>query len=744
MGLTVAAAQPATAELKFQDGAQGQIGPYALLRRIGEGGCGIVYLAEQKVPVHRRVAIKLIQRGMDSQEVIARFQAEQQALALMDHTNIARVFDAGTTETGRPYFVMEFVGGPRITDYCDQNRLSISHRLQLFIQVCRAVQHAHQKGVIHRDLKPSNILVSEQDRMPTPKVIDFGIAKAVAQNLTVNGGITALHHFIGTPVYMSPEQAEMGGLCIDTRSDIYSLGVVLYELLTGKTPFEQAALATSGLEEMRRMIRETEPPRPSARLKTISKDELAINARHRSTDPEKLVSRLMGDPDWIVMKCLEKEPGRRYETANDLVLDVDRYLHDEPVSACPPSNFYRLQKLISRHKVAFMAGTAVAIALVAGLALSTYLFVQERSAKREQSRLRHEAEAQRARAEMNEAVSQNEAEKSRQVAKLLEDMLASVGPSAALGRDTRLLRDILDRTATSLGQELTNRPEVEMELRETLAKTYHDLSLYPQMEVMARRNLELAGFLNAHESYARSLHLIGDALMHQGSLLQAEQLHRQGLDLDLKLLGRTNLSTASALSQLATVLEREDKLGEAEKLHREALSIREEMLEDLLVADSLSNLGLVLEKKGDLPAAEQLQKQVLAMRRKLLGEDHPEVATALHNLAGVLYHKGDLGPAERTYQLALGMRRKILGEEHPAVATSLHNLARVVRDKGNLPEAERLFELSFNMRRKLLGPQHPAVSESFTALLEILGTQGNAAKIKLVSEELVNSASKTK
>ena len=739
MGLFLSAERPAKTGQEFDAPPKDRIGAYTLLRRIGEGGCGTVYLAEQEEPVHRRVAIKLIKKGMDSQEVIARFGAERQALALMDHPNIARVYEAGATEAGCPYFVMELVSGPKITDYCDQKRLVITARLQLFSQLCRAVQHAHQKGVIHRDLKPSNVLVSEEDGLSVPKVIDFGIAKALAMELTEHAGLTALHDFIGTPIYMSPEQAELGGLRIDTRTDIYSLGVLLYELITGKTPFEQMGLLARGLDEMRRIIRETEPVRPSLCLKMMENEVLTATAHHRRTDPEKLVSQLKGDPDWIVMKCLEKDPARRYSTANDLLLDVQRYLHHEPVSASPPTNWYRLRKLLRRHKLSFIAGTALAVALVSGFVVSTYLFVQERSAKREQLRLRHEAEGQRARAEANELTSQNEAEKSRQVAKLLEDMLGSVGPSAALGRDTRLLREILDRTAVSIGRDLTNRPEVEMEIRETLARTYHDLSLYSPMEKMAKRNLELAASLNQQDSLvcARSLHLLGDALMHQGNLDEAEQLHRRGLDINARLAHRENLSTAASLSQLATVLERKNNLEEAEKLHREALDIRRKILgdEDALVADSLSNLGLVLERKGSLPEAEALQTRVLAMQRKLLGEEHPEVATAWHNLAGILYHKGSLKEAETTYRFALAMRRKILGEEHPAIATCLHNLARVVRDLGRLPEAESLFESAFSMRRKLLGREHPAVSESFAALLEVLGAEGNSAKMKLVSEE---------
>jgi eukaryotic-like serine/threonine-protein kinase len=358
-----------------------RVGHYKLLQKIGEGGFGAVWMAEQLEPIRRRVALKIVKVGMDTDEVIARFEAERQALALMDHPNIARVFDAGATTAGRPYFVMELVRGVAITSYCDDNRLTAEARLRLFISVCQAVQHAHQKGVIHRDLKPSNILVTLHDGIPVPKVIDFGIAKAMDKQLTDKTLVTLFHAFVGTPAYTSPEQMEMSGLDVDTRSDIYSLGVLLYELLAGRPPFDPDALVKSGLEAMRRTIRETDPPRPSHRLGTLTDADRTSVAHARNTDAAKLSLLLRGDVDWIVMHCLEKDRTRRYETANGLARDIERHLAHEPVSARPPSTWYRTQKFIRRHKLGVSATAAVAVSLVAGLIVSSTLFVSERAAR---------------------------------------------------------------------------------------------------------------------------------------------------------------------------------------------------------------------------------------------------------------------------------------------------------------------------------------------------------------------------
>jgi len=396
---------PATPSEKAGD----RIGRYKLLQQIGEGGCGVVYMAEQEEPVRRRVALKVIKLGMDTRQVIARFEAERQALALMDHPNIAKVLDAGATDTGRPYFVMELVKGVPITRYCDENNLSTAMRLGLFVHVCQAIQHAHQKGIIHRDIKPSNVLVADHDGVPVPKIIDFGIAKATTdQRLTDKTVFTAFEQFIGTPAYMSPEQAKLSGMDIDTRSDIYSLGVLLYELLTGRTPFEAKRLLDAGLDEVRRIIREEEPMRPSTRLDTLDAAEQTTVARHRQSDPPKLVHLIRGDLDWIVMKALDKDRGGRYETANGLAMDVQRHLSDEPVVACAPSKLYRFQKMVRRNKLVFAAASAVALALIAGLGFSTWSFRREHKARTGEAVQRQNADEQRRRAEASARTAQEQ------------------------------------------------------------------------------------------------------------------------------------------------------------------------------------------------------------------------------------------------------------------------------------------------------------------------------------------------
>ena len=453
-----------------------RVGRYRILQQIGEGGHGLVYMAEQEEPVRRKVALKVIKLGMDTAYVVARFEAERQALALMDHPNIARVFDGGATETGRPYFVMELVRGVPITDFCDQGKLGTRERLELFIQVCHAVQHAHQKGIIHRDIKPSNILVTINDGVPVPKVIDFGIAKAMEVPLTEKTLFTRFELFLGTPAYMSPEQAVLTSLDVDTRGDIYSLGVLLYELLTGTTPFDGKALLAAGLDEFRRTIREQDPVLPSNRLKALLPEALTTAASRRGTEAPKLIQSLRGDLDWIVVKCLEKNRARRYETANALAMDVMRYLRNEPVLARPPAKLYRLQKMVRRNKVLFASAGAVTAALVIGLVVSLFLLFQERVARAAAVAAEHKAET--------------EILNTQETVRLLREILNRAG--SVKGLDTRPLIDFLDRTAREMPLNLKKDPQLEQEVRNTLALLYLDFGEEQKAEDMVRKALAIS------------------------------------------------------------------------------------------------------------------------------------------------------------------------------------------------------------------------------------------------------------
>ncbi len=537
------------------------IGNYKLREKIGEGGCGEVYVADQEKPVRRRVALKIIKLGMATKEVVARFEAERQALALMDHPNIAKVLDAGATSTGRPFFVMELVRGIKITDYCDQNKLSTEERLKLFIQVCHAVQHAHQKGIIHRDIKPSNILVTLHDGVPVPKVIDFGIAKAISnQRLTDKTIYTAFEQFIGTPAYMSPEQAEMSGLDIDTRSDIYSLGVLLYELLTGRTPFDAATLLKAGLDQMRRIIREQEPQRPSTRLSTLDDADLTAVAEYRRAEAPKLLNLIRGDLDWIVMKSLEKDRTRRYETANGLATEIQRHLSNEPIIARPPSTLYRTQKLVQRNKLAVAIAFVIVIALVCAIAIVTGLLVRERKARvhaidaeKAQEQLKQEAELNKLRKVAHDLEQRGQFS---DAASVYRKIVAKESSTDALYNLGRLINwSAWNGPRGPGGIRRTNElPDAEQALRQVLAR--------------------LRKLPNGKSKFlADVLHCIGDSLELQGRLAEAEAFQRESFELQVKFSGWGDPEVFYTLYGLERALRYTGKIVEADKLLAQNLEI---------------------------------------------------------------------------------------------------------------------------------------------------------------------------
>ena len=708
-----------------------KIGHYKLLQQIGEGGCGVVYMAEQEEPVRRRVALKILKLGMDTKQVIARFEAERQALALMDHPNIAKVLEAGATETGRPYFVMELVRGIKITDFCDEHKLSTQERLKLFIQVCQAIQHAHQKGIIHRDIKPSNILVTINDGVPVPKVIDFGIAKATQGRLTDQTLFTAFEQFIGTPAYMSPEQAVMTSLDIDTRSDIYSLGVLLYELLTGKTPFDQQELLAAGLDEMRRTIREKEPPRPSTRLSAMAADALTTTAKRCHTDAPKLLHAVQGDLDWIVMKCLEKDRARRYETANGVATDITRHLSCEPVVARPPSRLYEFQKTVRRHKLGFVAGAALVLVLAAGVAVSTTEAIRATQAKREQEQLRHRAEA-------GEKKAKSEAIKSQQVARFLQEMLQSASPDIALGRDTTLLRGIVDRAAERMGGELRDQPEVEADLRSIIGNTYLSLEENLKAEEMHRGALRLrtSVFGETNELVALSLTDLSRALASKPA--EGEALARRAVAILRVVKGDGDPDTMWSLYHLGEALLGHGKPAEAEAPFREALSIESRLPADGSAGrpDLLCGLVLALISQNKLVEAESSSREAVELSRRIPGDENPTLATSLLRLGSVLQRQGKLPEAAANLAEAAAMRKKLLGADHPWTANALGQSGEELLDQGRLAEAEAAYREALAAQRKFLERKSSDLAHTLSRLIEVLQKEGKSDEAVGLSAEL--------
>ncbi|MHC5003306.1 MAG: protein kinase domain-containing protein, partial [Planctomycetota bacterium] len=584
------AATGATGPLSELEGPGATIGRYKLLQKIGEGGFGTVYMAEQERPVQRRVALKIIKLGMDTRQVVARFEAERQALAMMDHPNIARVLDAGATETGRPYFVMELVKGVPITEYCDRNKLETEERLSLFTDVCHAVQHAHQKGVIHRDLKPSNVMVTLHDGRPIPKVIDFGIAKALHRKLTERTLFTEYAQFVGTPQYMSPEQAEMSGLDVDTRSDVYALGVLLYELLTGTTPFDAKRLREAGYGEIQRIIREEEPERPSTRVSSLSRGtassavpddegadapatDVQVIAHDRHTDPASLRRALRGDLDWIVMRCLEKDRTRRYETANGLVTDIDRHLRHEPVTASPPSRAYRFRKFARRNRGVLTTACVVLVALAGGLAVALSALQRERSAV----------------AEANVVLG------------FLTDMLSAPEPGPAAdpeevgGRVT--FRELLDQAARRVETEFVDRPLIEAQLRYTIGDTYHGLGHYLEAEPHKQRAWEIRRRTlgDEHPDTLLAARSVARLYRKTGRHEEAREIFERTAELQAQVLGPEDPVTLSTLNGLANTYANMGMHEQAERMHTELWETRERVLgpEDPATLNSMANVGWV-------------------------------------------------------------------------------------------------------------------------------------------------------
>ena len=718
------AERPARADQASQSGEKpgDRIGRYKLLQQIGEGGCGVVYMAEQEEPVRRRVALKIIKPGMDTKSVIARFEAERQALALMDHQSICHVFDAGATESGRPYFVMELVKGAKITDYCDRHSLSIGARLELFIQVCDAVQHAHQKGIIHRDIKPANILVTTgRDGKPAPKVIDFGIAKAITgQQLTDKTIFTAYEMVIGTPAYMSPEQAALAITDVDTRTDIYSLGVLLYELLTGTTPFETQELLKAGFDEVRRVIRDEEPVRPSTRLTTMTAADLMRVSKQHGAEGANLIHQMRGDLDWIVMKALEKDRTRRYATAYGLGLDIQRHLSGEPVLACPPSRLYRFRKLVSRHKVEFAAFGIVLATLVAGLGITTWSLSNEKRAHRE-------------------AVT--EAIRSGQVARFLNDMLTSGDPLLANGRESPevMLRDMLDKAAKRVGTELTNQPAVRAELRMTIGKVYTHLGLLEKAETMFQDALTLYCELpDSEEKVADARYALSAVYTQQGKVPQSREEVRKALPIIVKLKGEESMEVVRLETKLALADLSEGKPAAAESRARKALATGRRLVGDRSeqLQETKFALAQALGAKGELAEAEGLARNCLSVAQTEYGSNNVKTSPSRTILTYFLGRQGKLAEAETVIRQSVAILRQNLSPDHPMLEEALFFLGHVLQLEGKNGQAADVERELLGIRRKLYRVGDDRLMDTATTLVKILVPDLDEAKLAHLAEEI--------
>ncbi|MBL8824627.1 MAG: tetratricopeptide repeat protein [Planctomycetia bacterium] len=701
-------------------------GRYKLLESIGEGGMGTVWVAEQTEPVKRKVAVKLIKAGMDSRSVLARFEAERQALALMDHPNIAKVLDGGLTEQGRPYFVMEYVKGVPITEYCDATRLSIHERLQLFIQVCQAVQHAHQKGIIHRDLKPSNILVAPYDDKPVPKIIDFGLAKAMHQSLTERTLHTAHESVLGTPLYMSPEQAQLNNLDVDTRSDIYSLGVLLYELLTGTTPLEKQRFRQAAWDEVRRIIREEEPPRPSTRLSSI--DTLPTLAAGRHTDPLKLTKLVKGELDWIVMKALEKDRTRRYETANGFARDIQRYLSDEVVEARPASAGYRLRKLMARNKGKVLATSLILLALLTGVAVSTWQAVRATRAEHlalaaaEEERKAKQREAERAEGEKQakeDAVAKRkEAETNLAFAKKANDILGSV----FIGLDPKAnyatvaeLRDVLKVNLRKAVKELEGSaigdPLEVAAMQNTLGKSLRGLGEAKlAIEVLEKaRDTYKAKLGPDHPFTLISMNNLANGYRAAGKIELALPLFEETLKLTKAKLGAEHPITLAVMFNLSTAYYAAGKWDLALRFYEETLILHKAKLgpEHPETLKIMNSLAVCYQDAGKLDLALPLLEETLKLGKAKLGPDHPDTLVSMNNLANGYYAAGKRDLALPLLEETLKLRKAKLGPDHPDTLSSINNLAVAYQDAGKRDLAIPLLEETLKLMKARLGPDHP-------------------------------------
>jgi eukaryotic-like serine/threonine-protein kinase len=684
------------------------IGPYKILECLGEGGMGVVYLAEQEQPIRRKLALKVIKQGMDTHEVIARFESERQALAIMNHPNIARVYDAGIAERGTPYFVMEHVPGVPIVAYCDKHRLNTQERIELFLPICQAIQHAHQKGIIHRDIKPSNILVAVQDGKPIPKVIDFGVAKATNQRLTEKTLFTQQGLLIGTPEYMSPEQAEMTGLDVDTTTDIYSLGVLLYQLLVGSLPFDSQTMRRAGYEEIRRIIREQEPPKPTTKLSSMGQSAKEV-AERRRTDVAVLVRELRGDLDWITLKAMEKDRTRRYASCSELAADIERHLKNEPVLACPPSTIYKMQKFVRRHGMG-VGVAVVVILLVISFAITTA--VQAQRIARERDRANRES----ARANL-------EAKAALQVSDFLAGLFRVSDPGESRGRAVSA-REVLDKGAARIMADLRPDPVLQARLLYTMGDVYRNLGALDRAEQLLEQSVSIRSQVLGPDApdTLRASSLLGTVYDTEGKTAVAEQLLTSVLERERRVLGENHPNTLKTLNNLTNVYDNQGLYEKAFPMVQDLFERRRKTLgtDHLDTLASEYNLAIALYRRQDLSGAERLLTEAASSFSRVEGTDHPHTLLARDLLAEVYLDLNRYSESKRIREEVYKTRVRVLGPDHMDTLGTLLGLANTARREGRFPEAEKLFRNTLEAQTRVLSPDHPDTLATQASLATML------------------------
>jgi eukaryotic-like serine/threonine-protein kinase len=685
------------------------IGSYRLQKELGIGGMGQVWLAEQIEPVRRQVALKLIRAGMYDAATVQRFKAERQSLAIMDHPAIAKVFDAGTTPVGQPYLVMEYVDGLSITDYCDAKKLSIRERLQLFIRVCEGVQHAHQKAIIHRDLKPSNILVVEVDGKPTPRIIDFGLAKAMAPLVPGETLFTQMGAFLGTPGYMSPEQADPEVHDVDTRADVYSLGAILYELLTGSLPFDATEWKKQRQAEFLRQLREEDPVRPSTRIST-NRATSTDQAKARATEPKQLATLLRGDLDWVTMKAIEKDRERRYATPADLAADIENYLHNRPVLARPASLAYRVRKYVRRH-AAGVAVVSAAAALLIGVA--TMQAIELRRITRERDR-------------------------ADRITEFMTNMFKVSDPSQARG-NTITAREILDKSSKEIASGLSMDAELQAQMMDVMGQVYGNLGLYDSAHGLLAQAAETRRRVLGPDDprTLSSMEHLGWNLDWEGQYTEAEKMQRKTLDVRRRVLGPQHPDTLSSLSDLSWSLKEEGRYAEAKKLQRETLDLRRRVLgsDHPETVVSMTQLAASLAGEGNFAEAEKLDKEALDIQRRILGPEHPRTLMTMNNLGTTLSQEGRYPEAEKLQRETLDLQKRVLGPQHPDTMRSLVNLSDTLQQERRYAEAEQFLREAIDVESRVLGPQHPLTLSAMNNLVNTLNKEGHWAEAEKLGRE---------